>query len=63
MLAPRWPPVQLTLLDRQDIVTPATLAGFAELGWAARVQVDRCAGVGGPADDAAPTRCRRRAGT
>jgi hypothetical protein len=38
-LAPRWPSVQLSLLDRQPIVTPATLAGFAELGWAAQVQV------------------------
>ena len=38
-LAPRWPAVQLSLLDRQNIVTPATLAGFAELGWSARVQV------------------------
>lgn len=38
-LAPAWPRVQLCLLDRQDIVTPATLAGFAELGWAAQVQV------------------------
>ena len=38
-LAPRWPPVQLTLLDRQDIVSPATLAGYAQLGWAAQVQV------------------------
>lgn len=39
-LAPGWPPVQLSLLDRQDIVSPGTLAGFAELGWNARVQVD-----------------------
>ena len=38
-LAPHWPPVQLTLLDRQDIVSPATLAGYSELGWAAQVQV------------------------
>ena len=38
-LNPRWPRVQLSLLDRQDIVTPATLAGFAKLGWAAQVQV------------------------
>ena len=37
--APHWPPVQLTLLDRQDIVSPATLAGYAELGWAAQVHV------------------------
>ena len=38
-LTPGWPRVQLSLLDRQDIVTPATLAGFAKLGWAAQVQV------------------------
>ena len=38
-VAPHWPPVQLTLLDRLDIVSPATLAGYAELGWAARVHV------------------------
>lgn len=36
-LAPRGRPVQLTLLDRQDIVSPATLAAYAELGWSARV--------------------------
>ena len=39
LLAPLWPPVQLTLLDRQDIVSPATLAGYAELGWSAQRQV------------------------
>ena len=38
-LTPGWPRVQLSLLDRQDIVTPATLGGFAKLGWAAQVQV------------------------
>jgi hypothetical protein len=38
-MAPHWPPVQLTLLDRQDIVSPTTLAGYAELGWSAQVQV------------------------
>ncbi len=38
-LGPGWPPVQLTLLDRQDIVSTATLAGFAEQGWAVEVQV------------------------
>ncbi|MBC7958147.1 MAG: hypothetical protein H7Y33_20035, partial [Cytophagales bacterium] len=38
-LAPQWPPVQLTLLDRQDIVSAATLAGYAELGWVVRVEV------------------------
>jgi hypothetical protein len=38
-LAPRWPQVQLSLMDRQHIVTPATLAGYAALGWSAEVQV------------------------
>ena len=38
-LAPHWLAAQLTLLDRQHIVSPATLAGFAELGWTARVEV------------------------
>ncbi len=36
-LAPRWPRVQLTLLDRVNIVAPATLAAYAELGWTAQV--------------------------
>lgn len=39
VMPPRWPPVQLTLLDRQDIVSPTTLAGYAELGWAVQVHV------------------------
>ena len=39
MLAPRWPRVQLTLLDRQDLVSPATLASFAEVGWSASAEV------------------------
>jgi hypothetical protein len=38
-LAPRWPPVHVTLLDRQDIVSPTTVAAYAEAGWSARVQV------------------------
>jgi hypothetical protein len=39
-LAPRWPQVQLTLLDRQDIVSAATRKDYADLGWTARVQPD-----------------------
>jgi hypothetical protein len=39
VLAPRWQRVQLTLLDRQSIVAPATLAGFAERGWSAQTEV------------------------
>ena len=38
-LATSTVPVQLTLLDRQDIVSQATLAGYAELGWQIQVQV------------------------
>jgi hypothetical protein len=38
-LAARWPRVQLSLMDRQDIVAPATLAGFADVGWSAQVHV------------------------
>jgi hypothetical protein len=53
-LAPGWPRVQLILMDRQDIVTPATLAGFAELGWAARVQVDDVLAWADRRDEAAP---------
>lgn len=34
-LAPIWPRVELTLLDRQPLVSAATLAGFAALGWTA----------------------------
>lgn len=35
VLAPYWPSVELTLLDRQPLVTAATIAGYAELGWKA----------------------------
>ncbi len=38
-LAPRWPGVHLTLMDRQDIVTPATLAAFEAVGWRATTEV------------------------
>lgn len=38
-LAPHGSPVQLTLLDRQHIVSSSTLAAYAELGWSARVQI------------------------
>jgi hypothetical protein len=34
-LAPHWPDVTVRLLDRQDIVSRNTLAGFAALGWRA----------------------------
>ncbi len=39
-LAASFPLVELTLLDRQDIVSPDTLAAFAELGWQVEVEVD-----------------------
>ena len=39
-LAPNWPCVHLTLLDQQDIVSPATLAAYAALGWTVQVQRD-----------------------
>lgn len=59
-LAPRWPAVQLTLLDRQDIVRPATLASYAELGWSARVQVvDVLAWAAQPEGGAAGAAARR----
>jgi len=38
-LKPAWPTVHLSLLDRQDIVSPPTLAAYAELGWTAKVIV------------------------
>jgi SAM-dependent methyltransferase len=44
-LAPRlpWPPLQLTLLDRQDTVSPATLAAYQRCGWQATpLRADVC---------------------
>lgn len=38
-LAPQWPPVQLTLLDRQVVVSGQTLQGFRRLGWQVEVLV------------------------
>jgi SAM-dependent methyltransferase len=32
-LRPRWPDVELTLLDRVDLVSEQTHAGYRELGW------------------------------
>ncbi|MDE2120005.1 MAG: hypothetical protein KGJ64_04880 [Betaproteobacteria bacterium] len=34
-LAPGWPRVELTLLDRQALVAPATVREYARLGWSA----------------------------
>ncbi len=40
-LAPAWPDVELTLLDRQPCVDQATIDAYAALGWRARsVQAD-----------------------
>ncbi len=56
-LAPRWPPVELTLLDRQAIVGPSTLAAYAQAGWKARSSVtdilDWVSQRGGPQEGAA----------
>ena len=38
-LAGAWPPVALTLLDRQRVVEHTTLERYAALGWSARVEV------------------------
>lgn len=38
-LAPHWPPVHLTLLDRQNIVSPVTRSCFEALGWTTHVEV------------------------
>ena len=35
----QWPRVEITLLDRQSLVTPATLTAYARLGWSATAQV------------------------
>lgn len=34
-----WPAAEITLLDRQDLVTRSTLDQYARLGWTARTQV------------------------
>ena len=38
-LAPAWPAVELTLLDRQALVADATVADYARYGWTARSSV------------------------
>ncbi len=38
-LGTQWPAVEITLLDRQDLVTRATLDSYARLGWTASPQV------------------------
>ena len=34
-----WPAVELTLLDRQDLISEATLAAYADAGWRATSEV------------------------
>jgi hypothetical protein len=38
-LAPSWPQVELTLLDRQNLINHDTIARYAEVGWTAVAQV------------------------
>lgn len=58
-LVPAWPHVQLTLLDRQDIVSPATLACYSDLGWTVKVELadalEWARAVGGPRWDLVTT--------
>ncbi|MEP7058589.1 MAG: hypothetical protein ABI809_12540 [Caldimonas sp.] len=55
-----WPAVELTLLDRQALVEPATLEAYAALGWRASAQVAdvldwvAAPSVAAPHGDAAP---------
>lgn len=53
-LAPLWPDVEVTLLDRQPLVEAMTLANFAALGWRAETKVadvfDEVADRGRPLD-------------
>jgi hypothetical protein len=59
-LAPHWPPVRLTLLDRQPVVSPTTLAAYAALGWSAQVRVADVLTWAARSDDAAPGRASSR---
>ncbi|MEO7954869.1 MAG: hypothetical protein ABIR35_12385 [Polaromonas sp.] len=51
-LKPHWPTVELELLDRQQLVSPATLRAYAALGWQTRARVgdvfDWVSGGSGP---------------
>lgn len=38
-LAGQWPAVHLTVLDRQDLLSPQTLDGFHQLGWQVELSV------------------------
>ena len=52
-LGSAWPPVQLTLLDRQPVVSQVTLAEYASLGWDATVRVADVLEWAEPASDIA----------
>jgi hypothetical protein len=39
-LAPRWPGVEVTLLDQHDLLSPETLEAYRVLGWRATVVED-----------------------
>lgn len=54
-LGTAWPPVQLTLLDRQAVVSQATLAEYASLGWDATVQVADVLDWAAPTSDSTRT--------
>jgi hypothetical protein len=51
-LGPAWPQVELTLLDRQALVSPATIARYAKLGWTAVAKVVDVFDWAAPAADA-----------
>ncbi len=53
-LSPTWPSVQLTLLDRQQIVSPDTIAPYAALGWKVQVQVSDVLEWATPGGDSTP---------
>ena len=48
-VASAWPPVELSLLDRQPLVSDETIAAYAALGWRAARRVDDVLDWAGPA--------------
>jgi len=51
-LGPRWSDVELTLLDRADVVDPKTVDAYRSLGWTVRVlRIDVLAWAGAPPHD------------
>ena len=59
-LARAWPPVRLTLLDRVDVVSAATRAGYAALGWEIEVLREDALSWAGPAREDDPGGPARR---